>query len=286
MKTHDWNTLLAKEQFAVGESSLNDFLDQPHRLTFGANLLCTSGEAEVSVNTNTQKAACGTEIFVLPNAIFTLHSSSADFRVKYFLFSEELFHEATFRMDSSLFKYLIDNPFFFHTERTMPSIRHWMQMAEYTYEDRENMFRNLITRNRLQNVFLELYDKLHRRWTENAERTTNGSMRRTELFHRFMSLMRTHCTEQHDVAFYADRLCISTRYLSSITHAISGRSAKEMINKALLLEIKVRLRSTDLSIQEIAYDLHFPDQSYLGRYFKRHTGQSPTEYRNGSASKQ
>ena len=61
---------------------------------------------------------------------------------------------------------------------------------------------------------------------------------------------------------------------------IARSSAKEFIDRSVLLEIKMLLQSTDLSVQEIAYRLHFPDQSYLGRYFKKHTGESPTEYRN------
>ena len=65
-----------------------------------------------------------------------------------------------------------------------------------------------------------------------------------------------------------------------IVRNIAHSSAKEFIDRSVLLEIKMLLQSTDLSVQEIAYRLHFPDQSYLGRYFKKHTGESPTEYRN------
>ena len=95
-----------------------------------------------------------------------------------------------------------------------------------------------------------------------------------------MALVHEHCAREREVTFYADRLCISTRYLSTIVRNISHGSAKEFIDQAVVLEIKVMLQSTDLSVQEIAYRLRFPDQSYLGRFFKKHTGESPTEYRN------
>ncbi|MDE7005047.1 MAG: helix-turn-helix domain-containing protein, partial [Alistipes sp.] len=75
-------------------------------------------------------------------------------------------------------------------------------------------------------------------------------------------------------------LCISTRYLSTVVRSIAHSSVKEFVDRAVVLEIKMLLQSSDLSVQEIAYRLHFPDQSYLGRYFKNHTGMSPTEYRN------
>lgn len=75
--------------------------------------------------------------------------------------------------------------------------------------------------------------------------------------------------------FYADRLCISTKYLTGICRSITnGASAKQIIDQHVILEIKVLLQSTELSMQEIADRLGFPDQSYLGRYFKRYEGMS------------
>ncbi|MCD8179304.1 MAG: helix-turn-helix domain-containing protein [Tannerellaceae bacterium] len=82
------------------------------------------------------------------------------------------------------------------------------------------------------------------------------------------------------MAFYADRLCITPRYLSFISRQVTRtKSAKDLINNHIILEIKVLLESTQLPVQEIAHRLNFPDQSYLGRYFKRYTGQSPSQYR-------
>ena len=112
------------------------------------------------------------------------------------------------------------------------------------------------------------------------QQTPETTTRQTELVHRFVALVHEHSSQQREVSFYADKLCISTRYLSTIVRNIAHSSAKEFIDRSVLLEIKMLLQSTDLSVQEIAYRLHFPDQSYLGRYFKKHTGESPTEYRN------
>ena len=72
---------------------------------------------------------------------------------------------------------------------------------------------------------------------------------------------------------------ITPRYLSTIVQAVSGETAKNIIDKHVILEIKVLLESTELSIQEIANRLQFPDQSFFGRYFKKHTGISPMNYR-------
>ena len=96
---------------------------------------------------------------------------------------------------------------------------------------------------------------------------------------KFINLVHTYCTTQRDVAFYADQLCISTRYLSAITKQVAEDSAKEIIDENLILELKMALQSTGMSLKEIADKYHFPDQSFFGRYFKKHTGMSPKEYR-------
>lgn len=71
--------------------------------------------------------------------------------------------------------------------------------------------------------------------------------------------------------FYADQLCISTRYLSAITKQVAEDSAKEIIDENLILELKMALQSTGMSLKEIADKYRFPDQSFFGRYFKKHT---------------
>ena len=112
-------------------------------------------------------------------------------------------------------------------------------------------------------------------------RQQEGGSRKEELFNRFVELVSTHFTRQRDVAFYADELCISMSYLASVTRVTTGETPKQTIDKRIVQEIKILLAFSDLSLQQIADRLNFPDQSYLGRFFKHHTGRSPIAYRNG-----
>lgn len=153
-----------------------------------------------------------------------------------------------------------------------------MLIIEYSYRDKENRFRNIITKNRLQNALLEAYDLVLRRAGEQLRQTENTS-RQQEIFARFMDLVGRHYAEEREVSYYAEQLCISTRYLSSIVRSVTNHTAKEIIDHTVLLEIKSLLQTTDLSVQEIAYRLNFPDQSYLGRFFRKQTGLSPTRFR-------
>ena len=100
-----------------------------------------------------------------------------------------------------------------------------------------------------------------------------------EMF-REACLVHENCIAEREVTFYANKLCISTKYLTGICKSVTGEAAKKLIDDFSILEIKVLLQSTELTIQEIADRLGFPDQSYLGRYFKRHEGMSPKEYQS------
>lgn len=90
-------------------------------------------------------------------------------------------------------------------------------------------------------------------------------------------LVRNYATERN-TAFYADRLCITPKYLSMIVKEATGRTASEWINDFVVLEAKNLLRFSGKNIQQVAYALNFPSQSSFGKFFKRITGQSPTEY--------
>lgn len=267
-----------EEQFVVGDTDLRYFEEHSCRTEGGAILFCRRGSATVTVDQLRDRVTRDTLLLLLPGSILHLNERTDDFRVRFCAFSLELFSEAAYRLDPSFFHILHEHAIIRLPDRIIEGVRNWFQMASYTYRDRGNIFRNTIIRNRLQNVLLEAFDKTQRFAPDVHSQT--GTTRQADLFQRFVALVHEHCTEQREVAFYADRLCISTRYLSTIIRSVAHSTAKEFIDRSVVLEIKMLLGSTELSVQEIAYRLHFPDQSYLGRFFKKHTGVSPTEFRN------
>lgn len=267
-----------EEQFVVGDTDLRYFEEHSCRTEGGAILFCRRGSATVTVDQLRDRVTRDTLLLLLPGSILHLNERTDDFRVRFCAFSLELFSEAAYRLDPSFFHILHEHAIIRLPDRIIEGVRNWFQMASYTYRDRGNIFRNTIIRNRLQNVLLEAFYKTQRFAPDVHSQT--GTTRQADLFQRFVALVHEHCTEQREVAFYADRLCISTRYLSTIIRSVAHSTAKEFIDRSVVLEIKMLLGSTELSVQEIAYRLHFPDQSYLGRFFKKHTGVSPTEFRN------
>ena len=99
------------------------------------------------------------------------------------------------------------------------------------------------------------------------------------LFMRFRKLVSIHFMQHREVNYYASKLHISPKYLSTSVKTVSGRTVREWINEAVIKEIKYQLLNTALSIKEISGKLGFSDLSSLGKYFKTQTGVSPKTYR-------
>jgi AraC-like DNA-binding protein len=108
---------------------------------------------------------------------------------------------------------------------------------------------------------------------------TTTLTRKEELFTDFQNLLRDHCMKRHEVTFYADELCITPQYLTSILKEQSGKSASRWIQEALIVEAKSMLKNPRITIQQVSDELSFPDQSTFGKFFKKNTGLSPLAFR-------
>jgi AraC-like DNA-binding protein len=261
------------------ESNLRDFGNLPCRMDGGLVFLCISGTAVIHVGLVESNITKNKEAIILPGTTFRILETSEDFWGKMFVFSKEIYEQTVLRLGISFSKHLIGTPFYLLPEGSdfLKNTKLRMDMAELVHKERNNDFIQLMQRNFVQNYFLYLYDKCLS-VSEQAESQYSGKQK---YFYDFLSLLDRHIKTERNVAFYAEKLFITSRYLGKITsESAHGESPKELIDKRLVLEIKVLLQRTELSIQQIADDLNFPDQSYLSRYFNRHTGISPSEYRN------
>ena len=119
-------------------------------------------------------------------------------------------------------------------------------------------------------------------WTpDTADSASVSQSSRTKvIFDRFMRLVMEYHTQHRSVGFYAERLCLTPKYLSKIIKSASGRSAPEWIDSYVILEAKNLLKYSTTPIKEIVFKLNFPNQSVFYKFFKAHTGMTPTEYRN------
>lgn len=125
-------------------------------------------------------------------------------------------------------------------------------------------------------AFYMLYQVMLRR---NQIEVDSFKSRGDELFFRFRQLLAEHYRESRSVAFYADKLCISTRYLTDIVQQHYGRSPKDAIGIYTVMQIRLDLLQSDVTLSELAYKYHFSSPSFFSDYFRRNAGCSPRDYR-------
>lgn len=145
---------------------------------------------------------------------------------------------------------------------------------------RSNPYSTQIMRQLLKTLVYRFARIVYRsgRRPQHEDRTASEN-RNEEYFKRFMAELAAHYMHERSVGFYAGRLHLTPKYLTTVIRRTSGRPAAAWIDDYVVLEAKNLLKYSTMSIQEIAYSLNFPNQSFFGRYFKNHTGLTPSAYR-------
>ena len=116
-------------------------------------------------------------------------------------------------------------------------------------------------------------------YKDKVESKTNLS-KAEQISKNFNHLVMQNYTTQRSVAWYAKKLGITPAHLSTIVKQTTDKTCVEIITSMVIMDAKAQLKSTDLSIHDIAYSLNFTNMSFFGKYFKRHVGMGPLEYRN------
>ena len=264
MKEKNSSLAILREPFIAGtDENLSPVMHHLWKLEGGAIYFCRKGWAHATIDLKDYEIVENTQVVLLPGTIIRINGCSSDFTASFFGFPKEMFMEACMRFEPIFFRFIKEQPCYVLPQENTGAINGLIRATTAIYNDRENRFRNQIARNHLQSFMFDIYDKCYRYF---GKHKIEGGTRQDEIFKSFVSLVH--------------KLCISTKYLTGICRAVTGDSAKKIIDDFAILEIKVLLQSTELTVQEIADRLHFPDQSYLGRYFKRHEGISPKEYQN------
>ena len=118
-------------------------------------------------------------------------------------------------------------------------------------------------------------------WRKREESQESTQTNRSKIiFDQFIKLVSEYHTQYRNVGFYADKLCLTPKYLSKLIKNATGRSAPDWIDQYVILEAKNLLKYSGVTIKEIVYRLNFPNQSVFYKFFKARTGMTPTEYRN------
>ena len=258
------------------QSSLivNQFAGSPTLLPEMRILHVKQGQAHMTLNMIDHWLEAGDLLYLGTHGIVQYHEASSDLQAIGISMSDELFQLAIGNSIPRAFDgHLRD----FHLH---------LAPDEASYYDCLHLLLNqhILTDGHSSQVTLHLTSALlwyvNHLWQQ-QEQTHLGSLSREQrMFTDFIRLVNEYAPEHHTIDFYASRLCLTPRYLSSIITRQSGKSAKQWIDDALVTLIKIELKHSDKPIAQIADDMHFPSASFLTKFFKRKTGLTPTLFQH------
>ncbi|WP_418197209.1 helix-turn-helix domain-containing protein [Alistipes shahii] len=165
------------------------------------------------------------------------------------------------------------------THAESQSLRSFISMVEQELKGSETDFSSEIIGELIAATIYKVGDILTHYLTEHPEVDSPIHNRAEEYFRQFTELLGEHYKHERSVGFYARQLCITPKYLTTLIKRISDKSVSEWIDNYVILEAKTLLKYSNMSVQEIAYYLNFPNQSFFGSYFKRNAGMSPSQYK-------
>ena len=244
------------------------FIINDHR--FG---IIARGEADICFNLQERHVRAGTLAYLAPGTIIMPQHISSDFEIYgVILFNQFPMPFPQGQMPSAFNSQVRD----FQipaSEDDLNTARHIIDTIRHTVSN-PHYHRPTVTA--LLAALMHHYDHL---FLQLSDQQAISRSREQTIFDRFLQLAGQHCTEHHHIGYYADRLCLTQRYLSTVIRQTSGTTAKEWLDRALVTRIKIQLRHTDKSAAQIAEEMHFANPSFFSKYFRRLTGMTPMEYK-------
>lgn len=240
----------------------------------------TEGETSVSFNLHEFRLKKDSMFIFTPKNILQVNSQQY-FKADVIAISPDFMRRINIDIKNMmpLFLKFVENPTLALTPEESRSMRGMIAQIERETRGPETHFSFDIVSGLIAATIYKVGDIMYHYLAEHPEGQNNSHDRAEEYFKQFTHLLGEHFREERSVGFYARQLCITPKYLTTLIKRISGQSVSEWIDNYVILEAKTLLKYSTMSIQEIAYYLNFPNQSFFGSYFKRNTGMSPSQYK-------
>lgn len=240
----------------------------------------TEGETSVSFNLHEFRLKKDSMFIFTPKNILQVNSQQY-FKADVIAISPDFMRRINIDIKNMmpLFLKFVENPTLALTPEESRSMRGMIAQIERETRGPETHFSFDIVSGLIAATIYKVGHIMYHYLAEHPEGQNNSHNRAEEYFKQFTHLLGEHFREERSVGFYARQLCITPKYLTTLIKRISGQSVSEWIDNYVILEAKTLLKYSTMSIQEIAYYLNFPNQSFFGSYFKRNTGMSPSQYK-------
>ena len=268
----DWIGKLTKSEIGL----LNLYANYPCRLKAEIFVLCLQGDLEASIDLTRYKVRPGNFITIQPGTILQIYRVEGDLEIYFMGFSSNFISQSNLnKMAVDMHYAAKDTPIIELKEKPVELLEDYFSLLLKTYNTCKPALNKHILNHLLSGVFMGVSAM----YKDKVESKTNLS-KAEQISKNFNHLVMQNYTTQRSVAWYAKKLGITPAHLSTIVKQTTDKTCVEIITSMVIMDAKAQLKSTDLSIHDIAYSLNFTNMSFFGKYFKRHVGMGPLEYRN------
>lgn len=246
---------------------------QPYRLTEGRGVFFRAGTLRLRINLREVEFKEGDLLAVSPGTVFEFLYISSDLDLAMLAFSNSLMENW---QKEDLLQIYLQGRLFLHLSLTEKEVQRMEQLFALLWEVVHDRPFPRASVQSLISLYFHQLDFVRKR-SQSTERQQHT--RQEDIFNRFLELVNKYAVRERSIAFYADRLFLTPRYLSTLVRQASGRTVMDWVNEAVMQEAKLMLRHTDKLVYQIADELNFPNASFFSKYFRRMAGMTPNDYR-------
>lgn len=298
--------LSSQQEASLFRSGLEEWQDGPQVLTYGAILICRKGKAMLNVNYKDWELYEGAVITLFPNDVVELkvdgdckspqtengdckspQTENGDckspetvncFQAEILKYNPSLLREASLQLEQTVYSSLREDRCRQDTPVVTNIINGMFSLLKVYFDQSECTCISQLVLCQLKAFFIGFHEYLQRNPQYRPDEVKSYRVR--ELFNRFMMLLESDYKISRDVNYYAEKMNISSKYLTNIVSQVTGHTPKTIIDQYVILQLKMHLKRTTQSIKEMAWEFHFADVSFFCRYFKKHTGLTPQQIRS------
>lgn len=298
--------LSSQQEASLFLSGLEEWQEGPQVLTYGAILICRKGKARLNVNYKDWELYEGAVITLFPNDVVELkvdgdckspETENGDFKspqtengdckslqtancfqAEILKYNPSLLREASLQLEQTVYSSLREDRCRQDTPVVTNIINGMFSLLKVYFDQSECTCISQLVLCQLKAFFIGFHEYLQRNPQYRPDEVKSYRVR--ELFNRFMMLLERDYKISRDVNYYAEKMNISSKYLTNIVSQVTGHTPKTIIDQYVILQLKMHLKRSTQSIKEMAWEFHFADVSFFCRYFKKHTGLTPQQIRS------
>jgi len=246
----------------------------PHQIQQNAILICLQGEITIGMNLH---SCCLRQLdmtFIPEKTIIEEFSCSTDAQSIICIFNKGYYEDDS--IDNSLVRQqFFITPSYHIQDDAIEEILTLFHLIERKIEEPDNLYKEKAVKGYIQVLMSSGYNSMRQ---SSALRNQAQASRSQQVFQQFLLLVHQHYRQEHSISFYADKICLTPKYLSQLVMQASGQQAGEWINRYLMLGAKALLLDQKHTIMEISESLCFSSPSAFIAFFKKHTGTTPKKY--------